>query len=87
MNGSPSANFALPQSLALGEGKADFRTTINGRAEGLLARTGSLSGHPSKQQPRFVQLSCDNRRIHCTAPLAKPLRCDGFEYKTLQGLV
>ncbi|KAG8260397.1 hypothetical protein J6590_098032 [Homalodisca vitripennis] len=30
----------------------DFRTTNNGRAGGLLARTGSLSGHPSKQQPR-----------------------------------
>ncbi|KAG8253331.1 hypothetical protein J6590_036853 [Homalodisca vitripennis] len=29
-----------------------FRTTTTGRAGGVLARTGSLSGHPSKQQPR-----------------------------------
>ncbi|KAG8331418.1 hypothetical protein J6590_042185 [Homalodisca vitripennis] len=34
----------------------DFRTTTNGRANGLLARTGSLSGHPSKQQPRSALL-------------------------------
>ncbi|KAG8263576.1 Eukaryotic translation initiation factor 2-alpha kinase 3 [Homalodisca vitripennis] len=32
--------------------KSDFQTTTNGRADGLLARTGSLSGHPYKQQPR-----------------------------------
>ncbi|KAG8259097.1 hypothetical protein J6590_017271 [Homalodisca vitripennis] len=32
--------------------KGDFRTTTNGRAGELLARKGSLSGHPSKQQPR-----------------------------------
>ncbi|KAG8301456.1 hypothetical protein J6590_053529 [Homalodisca vitripennis] len=30
----------------------DFQTTTNGRAGDLLARTGTLSGHPSKQQPR-----------------------------------
>ncbi|KAG8329438.1 hypothetical protein J6590_085976 [Homalodisca vitripennis] len=34
----------------------DFRTTTNGRAGGLLARTGPLSGHPSKQQPRSTVL-------------------------------
>ncbi|KAG8318280.1 hypothetical protein J6590_006593 [Homalodisca vitripennis] len=34
----------------------DFRTTTNGRAGGLLARTGSLSGHSSKQQPRSTAL-------------------------------
>ncbi|KAG8260128.1 hypothetical protein J6590_103806 [Homalodisca vitripennis] len=34
----------------------DFRTTTKGRAGGLLARTGSLSGHPSKQQPRSTLL-------------------------------
>ncbi|KAG8317097.1 hypothetical protein J6590_032781 [Homalodisca vitripennis] len=32
--------------------KGDFRITTKGRADGLLARTGSLNGHPSKQQPR-----------------------------------
>ncbi|KAG8276257.1 hypothetical protein J6590_069482 [Homalodisca vitripennis] len=32
-----------------------FRTTTNGRG-GLLASTGSLSGHPSKQQPRSMLL-------------------------------
>ncbi|KAG8320372.1 hypothetical protein J6590_070658 [Homalodisca vitripennis] len=36
--------------------KGDFRTTTNDRAGGLLARTGSLSGHPSKQQPRSTLL-------------------------------
>ncbi|KAG8320212.1 hypothetical protein J6590_074013 [Homalodisca vitripennis] len=36
--------------------KGDFRTTINGRAGGMLARTGSLSGHPSKQQLRSTLL-------------------------------
>ncbi|KAG8289271.1 hypothetical protein J6590_107951, partial [Homalodisca vitripennis] len=34
----------------------DFRTTTNGRAGGLLARKGLLSGHPSKQQPRLTLL-------------------------------
>ncbi|KAG8272076.1 hypothetical protein J6590_050027 [Homalodisca vitripennis] len=32
--------------------KCGFRASTNGRAGELLARTGSLSGHPSKQQPR-----------------------------------
>ncbi|KAG8268695.1 hypothetical protein J6590_021515 [Homalodisca vitripennis] len=36
--------------------KGDFRTTVNGRAGGLFARAGSLSGHPSKQQPRLTLL-------------------------------
>ncbi|KAG8252714.1 hypothetical protein J6590_051163 [Homalodisca vitripennis] len=36
--------------------KGDFRTTTNCRAGGLLARPGSLSGHPSKQQPRSTLL-------------------------------
>ncbi|KAG8320295.1 hypothetical protein J6590_071546 [Homalodisca vitripennis] len=36
--------------------KFDFRTTTNDRAGGLLARTGSLSGHPSKQQPHSALL-------------------------------
>ncbi|KAG8302603.1 hypothetical protein J6590_028513, partial [Homalodisca vitripennis] len=51
--------------------KSDFRTTTNGWAGGLLARTESLSIQPSKQQPRstLVHLSCDNRRTHYTAPL------------------
>ncbi|KAG8314059.1 hypothetical protein J6590_101233 [Homalodisca vitripennis] len=34
----------------------DIQTITNGRASGLLARTGSLSGHPSKQQPRSTLL-------------------------------
>ncbi|KAG8267056.1 hypothetical protein J6590_059097 [Homalodisca vitripennis] len=29
----------------------DYRTITNGQAGGLLTRTGSFSGHPSKQQP------------------------------------
>ncbi|KAG8327726.1 hypothetical protein J6590_012774 [Homalodisca vitripennis] len=36
--------------------KGNFRTTTNGRAGGLLARTGSPSGHPSKQHPRSTLL-------------------------------
>ncbi|KAG8319341.1 hypothetical protein J6590_093966 [Homalodisca vitripennis] len=36
--------------------KDDFRTTTNGLAGGLLARTGSLSAHPFKQQPRSTIL-------------------------------
>ncbi|KAG8286728.1 hypothetical protein J6590_053685 [Homalodisca vitripennis] len=36
--------------------KGDFRTTTNDWAGGLLARTGSLSGYPSKQQPRSTLL-------------------------------
>ncbi|KAG8257892.1 hypothetical protein J6590_040802 [Homalodisca vitripennis] len=31
--------------------KGDFRITTNGRTDGLLARIGSVTGHPSKQQP------------------------------------
>ncbi|KAG8324901.1 hypothetical protein J6590_081037 [Homalodisca vitripennis] len=34
----------------------DFHTTTDARADGLLARTGSLRGHPSKQQPRSTML-------------------------------
>ncbi|KAG8272707.1 hypothetical protein J6590_036581 [Homalodisca vitripennis] len=36
--------------------KDDFRITTKGRAGGLLARSGSLSGHSSKQQPRSTLL-------------------------------
>ncbi|KAG8335535.1 hypothetical protein J6590_065396 [Homalodisca vitripennis] len=36
--------------------KGDFQTTTNGRAGGLLARPGSLSGHLSMQQPRLTLL-------------------------------
>ncbi|KAG8244819.1 hypothetical protein J6590_015363 [Homalodisca vitripennis] len=36
--------------------KGDFRTTTNGRAGGPLARTGSLSGHLSRQRPRSTLL-------------------------------
>ncbi|KAG8278320.1 hypothetical protein J6590_023769 [Homalodisca vitripennis] len=36
--------------------------TTNGRAGGMLARTGSLSGHPSKQQPRSTLLDPVIRR-------------------------
>ncbi|KAG8298721.1 hypothetical protein J6590_007306 [Homalodisca vitripennis] len=47
----------LPKALAIDtltqpgdqQLKGDFRTTINGRAGELLARTGLLSGHPPKQ--------------------------------------
>ncbi|KAG8302600.1 hypothetical protein J6590_028510 [Homalodisca vitripennis] len=38
--------------LTLSLGTNGFRPTSNGRAGGLLARTGTLSGYPSKQQPR-----------------------------------
>ncbi|KAG8245472.1 hypothetical protein J6590_105409, partial [Homalodisca vitripennis] len=34
----------------------DFRTTTNGRAGGQLERTGSVSGHSTKQQPRSTLL-------------------------------
>ncbi|KAG8297673.1 hypothetical protein J6590_030182 [Homalodisca vitripennis] len=34
----------------------NLRTTTNVRAGGLFARIGSLSGHPSKQQPRSTFL-------------------------------
>ncbi|KAG8302346.1 hypothetical protein J6590_034659 [Homalodisca vitripennis] len=37
----------------------DFRTTTNDRAGGPLARTGTLSGHLSKQQPRSSLLDLD----------------------------
>ncbi|KAG8268437.1 Zinc finger, CCHC domain-containing protein [Homalodisca vitripennis] len=40
----------------IGKLKGDLRTTTNGRIGWLLARTGSLSGHPSKQQPRSTLL-------------------------------
>ncbi|KAG8246866.1 hypothetical protein J6590_075243 [Homalodisca vitripennis] len=43
----PLKHLSMNQRL-----KGDFRTIKNGRAGRLLARTGSLSGHPSKQQPR-----------------------------------
>ncbi|KAG8258557.1 hypothetical protein J6590_029190 [Homalodisca vitripennis] len=42
-----------------GVGRSDFRTTTNGRAGRLLARTGSLTGHPSKQQPHSTLLNPD----------------------------
>ncbi|KAG8267091.1 hypothetical protein J6590_059134 [Homalodisca vitripennis] len=60
--------------------KDDFRiTTTNGRGGGLLARTGSLSSHPSKQQPRstlrcLIVLSRDNHCTRYTAPLASRRR-------------
>ncbi|KAG8259972.1 hypothetical protein J6590_107590, partial [Homalodisca vitripennis] len=43
---------ALEPSLKLNletNGFGEFRTTTNGRASELLARTGSLNSHPSKQ--------------------------------------
>ncbi|KAG8318964.1 hypothetical protein J6590_101730, partial [Homalodisca vitripennis] len=48
-----------PLTLNLGSNglKDDFRTTTNGRADGLLARTGSLSGHPTQQQPQSTYLA------------------------------
>ncbi|KAG8282636.1 hypothetical protein J6590_031886 [Homalodisca vitripennis] len=63
--------------------KGDFRTTANDRAGGLLARTGSLSGHSSKQQPRsrfLIRLSCDNRLTCYTAPLAIGILESGFMF-------
>ncbi|KAG8284167.1 hypothetical protein J6590_003860 [Homalodisca vitripennis] len=51
--------------------KGDFRTTTNGRAGGLLGRTGSLSGHPSKQQPRSMLL--DQEKPTCHLHLANPI--------------
>ncbi|KAG8325562.1 hypothetical protein J6590_064343 [Homalodisca vitripennis] len=45
---------AMKLSLTLTDQQLNgvFRITTNGQAGGLLARTGSLSSHPSKQQPR-----------------------------------
>ncbi|KAG8263133.1 hypothetical protein J6590_039401 [Homalodisca vitripennis] len=37
---------------------------------GLLSKTGLLSGHPSKQQPHLIRLSCDNSFTRYSAPLA-----------------
>ncbi|KAG8276422.1 hypothetical protein J6590_065696 [Homalodisca vitripennis] len=51
--------------------KGIFRTTTNGRAGGLLARTGSLSGHSSKQQPRSTLIDFMNCRTSYTASLAR----------------
>ncbi|KAG8272605.1 hypothetical protein J6590_037899 [Homalodisca vitripennis] len=48
----PSLNTSLGDQRL----KGDFRTTTNARPGGLFARTGSLSGHPSKQQPRSMLL-------------------------------
>ncbi|KAG8286816.1 hypothetical protein J6590_051806 [Homalodisca vitripennis] len=45
----PSLTFNLGPTQPL---KGDFRTNTNGWAGVMFARTGSLSGHPSKQQPR-----------------------------------
>ncbi|KAG8253673.1 hypothetical protein J6590_029247 [Homalodisca vitripennis] len=45
----------------------DFRTTT-GRAGGLLARTGSLSGHHARRY--LIRLSYDNRCTRYTTPLA-----------------
>ncbi|KAG8285401.1 hypothetical protein J6590_081122 [Homalodisca vitripennis] len=44
-------------------------TTINGRAGGLLPRTVSLSGHPSKQQPCSTMLDPER----CAAVTRLPL--------------
>ncbi|KAG8306246.1 hypothetical protein J6590_051590 [Homalodisca vitripennis] len=44
--------------------KGDFRTITNDRAGGLLARAGSLSGHPTKQHPRSMLL--DPRNVYMT---------------------
>ncbi|KAG8267896.1 hypothetical protein J6590_040678 [Homalodisca vitripennis] len=53
-NGSPTNNPYL--NLGTNEFKGDFSTTTNDQSNKLLARTGSLSGHPSKQQPRSMLL-------------------------------
>ncbi|KAG8292105.1 hypothetical protein J6590_046925 [Homalodisca vitripennis] len=52
MNTSPYNRVWFYQQSSRSELEGDFRTTTNGRAGGLLAKTGLLSGHPSKQQPR-----------------------------------
>ncbi|KAG8327083.1 hypothetical protein J6590_026415 [Homalodisca vitripennis] len=49
----------------------DFQTTTNDGTGGLLAGTGSLSGHSSKQQPRLTLLDSVNHRIRYTASLEK----------------
>ncbi|KAG8287823.1 hypothetical protein J6590_030385 [Homalodisca vitripennis] len=59
---------AKKPSLTFNLGNNGFRTTTNGRAGGLLARTGSLSGHA---RHCLIWLSCDNRCTHYTVPLAK----------------
>ncbi|KAG8299400.1 hypothetical protein J6590_102023 [Homalodisca vitripennis] len=52
----PNADSGRGLSKLTNGFKGDIRTTTNSRAGGLLARTGSLSGHPSKQQPRSTML-------------------------------
>ncbi|KAG8287309.1 hypothetical protein J6590_041553 [Homalodisca vitripennis] len=55
----------------------DFRTTTNGRAGGLLARTGSFSANSSKQQPRSTLL--DLSYIHNSyLTIASPPQQSGF---------
>ncbi|KAG8289142.1 hypothetical protein J6590_003476 [Homalodisca vitripennis] len=49
-HGLPKLPIFLPLALC------DFRTTTSGRAGGLLARIGSLSGYLFEQQPRLSLL-------------------------------
>ncbi|KAG8295767.1 hypothetical protein J6590_073126 [Homalodisca vitripennis] len=64
--------------------KVDFRTTTNGRVGGLLARTGSLSGHPSKQQPRSTLLDLFTNNaltdISSHQPVSPRLEAKASEY-------
>ncbi|KAG8261892.1 mannose binding [Homalodisca vitripennis] len=67
-SGSPFTGCQRAKLGLRGQFKGDFRTTINGRAGGLLTRTGSLNGQPSKQQPRSTLLDSVNwfaAIVHC----------------------
>ncbi|KAG8331140.1 hypothetical protein J6590_047558 [Homalodisca vitripennis] len=52
---------ANKSSRAINPETNGFHTTTNGRSGGLLARTESLSGHPSKKQARSTLLV----PLHC----------------------
>ncbi|KAG8307476.1 hypothetical protein J6590_020606 [Homalodisca vitripennis] len=69
---------AKKTSVTLNQGTNSLKLTsllppMNGLAGALLAWIGSHSGHPSKQQPRFILLDsyCDN----CLAQYAASLDC------------
>ncbi|KAG8253119.1 hypothetical protein J6590_041901 [Homalodisca vitripennis] len=69
----------------------NLRTTTNGRVGWLLSRTGSLSGHPSKQQPRLKLLDPISLCLGCIngdAPLNdRPLVAQSPEYPPAPRLI
>ncbi|KAG8255235.1 hypothetical protein J6590_065955 [Homalodisca vitripennis] len=75
------SSYSSPQTDATPL-KMNFRTTTNGRAGGVLARTGSLSGHPSKQQPRSTLLDLENQCSSSVLGIGKSEQRKETEYDT-----